>query len=56
MLLAQFFFFCHDDVELILLCANVGLDCSDFSLQLFATSNLVVEIGSVGSSLTLILL
>lgn len=56
MLLAQFFLLGHDDVELVLLRADVGLDCPDFSLQFLASAHFVVEIGSIGSSLSLILL
>lgn len=56
MLLPQFFFIGHDDVELVLLRADVCLNCPDFRLKFLASGHLVVEIGSIGSSLSLILL
>jgi hypothetical protein len=55
MLLAQSLLLCHDEVQLVLLCAHVGLSGCQFGLQLLASSDLVAEIGRVASSFSLVL-
>lgn len=56
MLLAQFLLLSHDDVELVLLSTDIGLNCSDFGLQFLSSTNFAAEVDSVGSSLAFILL
>jgi hypothetical protein len=47
MLFSQLLLFCHDDVELVLLGPDIGFNGADLCLQLFSTTDFIVEVGCI---------
>ena len=56
MLFPQFLLVSNDDVKLVLLTPDVGLDSCYFTGKIFATVDLVIESSSIGPRLCLILI